>query len=90
MKLTQLCGFHFSFLFKEEVFRALSKGKVPVKDFIAVVDNWKKVIPNLICTLGDNDHLDDDSCINFSEYKKSQVLTHSHLSSWKKVPYLTT
>ncbi|XP_068743238.1 uncharacterized protein [Montipora capricornis] len=63
-------------VFKEEVLRALSKGKVAVKDFSSIVDNWRKVIPNLICMLGDNDCQEDNLCINFvSDEGKARILS---------------
>lgn len=57
--------------FKEEVSRALSKRKVPVAEFGVIVANWKKVLPNIICMLGDNGHddQDGDDTFSFSEYK---------------------
>lgn len=57
------------FQFKEELSRALSKAKVPVSDFSATVDNWKKVLPNIILMLGDVCALEDDiPTVNFGEY----------------------
>lgn len=47
----------------------MSKAKVPVSDFSAIVDNWKKVLPNIILMLGDVCALEDDiPTVNFGEY----------------------
>ena len=49
--------------------RALSKANVPVSDFSAIEDNWKKVIPNIMHMLGDVCSQDNSiHTVNFGEY----------------------
>ena len=57
--------------------RALSKANVPVSDFSAIEDNWKKVIPNLVHMLGDVCSQDNSVLtVNFGEYTMLIVTTN--------------
>jgi len=71
MKLTKLCGLHFSLFYSLKSIQSIIKEKGTSHRVWCNRSQLEKVLPNILCMLGENGHddQDDEDTFSFSEYK---------------------